>query len=148
MKTRILTLVLALGAVLFVAGCDTVGEPLARRFNPTPVKQVVEAPIEKVFPAAVAALKEMGYKIRRATQKEGVIEAYGRLDIDDSFRSSSQHNCRVVITALLDGSCDVQIEVRDQVEEHTGAGGLRQTEQVRPFGGIHQRFYDEVHRRL
>ena len=149
MKTRLLSLVCAIGALLATAGCDSVGQPIAARFAaPPPVTQVVEAPSTKVFPAAVAALREMGYTIRRAKEKEGVIEAYGRIDLDDSFRSSSQHNCKVVITVLPDGACDVQLEVRDQVEERTGAGGMFQSEKVRPYGGIHERFYDELRRRL
>lgn len=149
MQTRLLSLVCALGAMLATAGCDSVGQPIAERFaTPPPVKQIVEAPSAKVFPAAVAALREMGYTIRRAKEKDGVIEAYGRIDLDDSFRSSSQHNCKVVISVLPDGACDVQFEVRDQVEERTGAGGMYQNEKVRPYGGIHERFYDELRRRL
>jgi hypothetical protein len=149
MKFRIFPLVCALGALLATAGCDSVGQPLSERFaTPPAVKQVVEAPSAKVFPAAVAALREMGYTIRRAKEKDGEIEAYGRIGLDDSFRSSSQHNCKVVISVLPDGACDVQLEVRDQVEERTGAGGMYQNEKVRPYGGIHERFYDELRRRL
>lgn len=149
MKTKLLLLVLALAAGFVVTGCDSIGEPLAARFNHPPVKRVFEAPPAKVFPAAVAALREMGYVIASAKEKAGTIEAYGRLGIDDSFRASSQHNCRVTITPTPDGAaCDVEIEVREQVEERTGAGGMRQSEQVLPLGGIHQRFFDEVQRRL
>lgn len=148
MKTKLLSLVFALGAILFTAGCDTIGEPLAERFNRPPVKHTFEAPEAKVFTAAVASLREMGYTIRSAKAKTGTIEAYGRLGIDDSFRSSNQHNCRVTIAALPDGSADVQFEVREQVEERTTAGSYRQSEQVLPFGGIHQRFFDELQSRL
>ena len=148
MRTKLFPLVFALAAIVFTAGCDTVGEPLAARFNRPPVQRTFEAPAEKVFPAAVAALREMGYTIRSARAKSGTIEAYGRLGIDDSFRSSNQHNCRVTISDLPDGSADVQLEVREQVEERTTAGGYRQSEQELPFGGIHQRFFDELQSRL
>jgi hypothetical protein len=148
MNTKLLLLVLALGAAFPFAGCDTIGEPIAERFNHPPVKQVFEAPTAKVFAASVASLREMGYTIRSAKEKQGTIEAYGRLGIDDSFRTSSQHNCRVTINALPDGSSDVQLEVREQVEERTGAGGMRQSEQVLPLGGVHQRFFEEVQSRL
>lgn len=148
MKSKLLSLGLALGAVFFLGGCDTIGEPLAERFSPPPVKRVVEAPPARVFDAAVAALREMGYTIRSAKAKEGMIEAYGRLGIDDSFRSSSQRNCRVWITATPDGASDVRIEVREQVEEKTGAGAMRQSEQTLPFGGVHQHFYDQLQSRL
>ncbi len=148
MNTKSLSLVLALGAAFFVAGCDTIGEPLAERFNPPPVKRIVEAAPDRAFSAAVASLKEMGYVIRTAKAKTGLIEAYGRLGIDDSFRSTNQHNCRVTITATPDGAAEVRIEVREQLEERTGAGAMRQSEQTLPFGGIHQRFYDELQSRL
>jgi hypothetical protein len=148
MKTKLLLLVFALGAAFPFVGCDSIGEPIAERFNHPPVKRAFEAPTEKVFAAAVASLREMGYTIRAAKEKTGTIEAYGRLGIDDSFRTSNQHNCRVTINALPDGSSDVQIEVREQVEERTGAGAYRQSEQVLPFGGIHQRFFDEIQSRL
>ncbi len=148
MKTKSLTLLLALGAAVFLGGCDTIGEPLSRRFNPPPVKEVVEAPANRVFDAAVAALREMGYTIRSAKPKQGLIEAYGRLGIDDAFRASNQHNCKVTIVATPDGAADVQIEVREQVEERTGAGLMRQSEQVLPRGGVHQRFFDELRSRL
>ena len=149
MNTRFISLALALGALLATAGCDSIGQPLSERFaTPPPVTQVVEAPAEKVFPAAVAALREMGYTVRTEKQKLGLIEAYGRIALDDSFRSSSQHNCKVLIIVLPDGACDVQFEVRDQVEERTGAGGMYRNEKVRPFGGIHERFYDELRSRL
>ena len=148
MKSKLLVLALALGATFPFAGCDTIGEPIAARFNHPPVKQVFEAPTPQVFAAAVASLREMGYTIRSAKEKLGTIEAYGRLGIDDSFRTSNQHNCRVTINALPDGSSDVQIEVREQVEERTGAGGYRQSEQVLPVGGVHQRFFEEVRSRL
>ncbi|MFT3829195.1 MAG: hypothetical protein QM691_05745 [Opitutaceae bacterium] len=148
MHTKLLSLVFALGAVLCTTGCDTVGEPLAERLSRPPVKRSFEAPEAKVFTAAVASLREMGYAIRSTKAKSGTIEAYGRLGIDDSFRSSNQHNCRVTIAALPDGSVEVQFEVREQVEERTTAGGYRQSEQVLPFGGIHQRFFDELQSRL
>ncbi len=148
MNTKFLSLLLAIGAAVLLGGCDTIGEPLGRRFNPPPVQEIVEAPAERVFDAAVAALREMGYTIRSAKPKQGLIEAYGRLGIDDAFRSSNQHNCKVTIVATPDGAADVQLEVREQVEERTGAGQMRQSEQILPRGGVHERFYAEVRSRL
>ena len=148
MKSRLLILVLALGAAFPFAGCDTIGEPLTERFNRPMVAQTFEAPAAKVFDAAVASLRAMGYTIRTAKGSAGVIEAYGRLGIDDSFRASNQHNCRVTIAATPDGAAEVQIEVREQVEERSGAGIMRQSEQVLPRGGVHERFFAEVQARL
>ncbi len=148
MKTKLVSLLLALAAALFTGGCETVGEPFAQRFSQPAVHRVIEAKPERAFAAAVASLRGMGYTIRRAKAKDGVIEAYGRLGIDDSFRSSNQHNCTAATTETPDGAADVRFEVREQVEERTGAGLMRQSEQTLPFGGIHQHFYDELQRRL
>lgn len=148
MNTKSISLALALGAAFLLGGCDTIGEPLADRFSPPPVTRIVEAPPARVFDAAVASLRSMGFTIRSAHAKAGTVEAYGRIGIDDSFRASSQRNCRVRIAATPDGAADVQFEVREQVEERTGAGAMRQSEQTLPFGGLHQRFFDEVQSRL
>ena len=148
MKSQFLALSLALGAAFLLAGCDTIGEPLGERFNRPPVTQVFAAPAPEVFDAAVASLRAMGYTLRSAKAAAGVIEAYGRLGIDDSFRESSQHNCRVTITETPDGAADVRIEVREQMEERTGAGLMRQSERVLPRGGVHERFFAEVQARL
>lgn len=148
MKTRFLSLSLALGAVLFTAGCDTIGEPLAARFDRPAVERMFEAPESRVFEAAVAALKEMGYTIRSARARSGEIEAYGRLGINDRFNASSQHNCRVRVLETAEGLTKVEFEVRQQVEERTGAGQYRQSEQELPEGGIHERFFLEIETRL
>ena len=148
MKSKLLLLALALGAALFTAGCDTIGEPLNERFAPPPVKRVVEAPAARVFVAAKEALVAMGYRISAASAKSGRLEAYGRLRIDDGFTASTQHNCQVTIVALPDGACDVQLEVREQMEERTGAGAMRLSEQVLPWGGVHERFFGEVQARV
>ncbi len=148
MQTRFPSLVLALVALLFTAGCETIGEPLATRFDRPPVERVYEAPETRVFEAAVAALKEMGYTIRSARPRTGEIEAYGRLGIDDSFSASSQHNCRARVLETAEGVTKVEFEVRRQVEERTGAGLYRQSEQEMPEGGIHERFFLELESRL
>ncbi len=148
MNTKLLSLLLALGAAFLMAGCDTIGEPLSERFSPPPVKRVVEAPAARVFAAAKEALVAMGYRIGASSPKSGRLEAYGRLMVDDGFRASTQHNCRVTIVELPDGACDVQFEVREQMEERTGAGAMRQSEQTLPWGGVHERFFAEVQARL
>lgn len=148
MNTKTLVFALAASAMLLTAGCDTIGDPLAARFNPAPVERVVEAPAAKVFEAAVASLRAMGYTIRSARARTGEIEAYGRLGIDDGFRSSSQHNIRVRISGTDDGAARVGLEVREQAEERTGAGAYRQSEQTLPPGGIHERFFAELQSRL
>lgn len=148
MNTRFLSLVLALGAAVFTGGCDTIVQPVAARFDRPPVERVYEAPESRVFEAAVAGLKEMGYVIRAARPRVGVIEAFGRSSIDDSFSSSMQYNCRVRVMETADGVTKVALEVRQQVEERTGAGQFRQSERELPESGIHLRFFTEIESRL
>jgi hypothetical protein len=148
MKLKLVLSVLALAAALFVGGCDSVGSPLAERFSPAPVVRTFEATPERAFAAAKGALEAMGYTIRSARVKTGVIEATGRLAIDDSFRSSDQHSCRVEITPTPDGAAVVRLEVREAAEERTNAGAMRQSERVLPQGGTHERFFAELQSRL
>ena len=141
-------LLLVLGAALLAGGCDSVGGAMAERFAPAPVVRTFEAKPERAFAAATAALEAMGYTIRSARPKTGVIEAAGRLAIDDSFRSTDQHSCRVEITATPDGAAVVRLEVRESSEERTNAGAMRQSERVLPLGGTHERFFSELQSRL
>ena len=148
MKLKLVCSVLALGAALFLAGCESMGDSLAERFSPAPVVRTFEAPPERAFVAAKGALEDMGYTIRHARAKTGVIEATGLLAIDDSFRSSDQHLCRVEITPTPDGAALVRLEVREASEERTNAGAMRQSERVLPLGGTHERFFAELQSRL
>lgn len=148
MKTKSLFSALAVFAALLLGGCESVGGSLAARFSPVPVVRTFEAPPERVFVAAKAALETMGYTIRSARPKRGVIEATGRVAIDDSFRSSGQYLCQVEITPTPDGAAVVRLEVREASEERTNAGAMRQAERVIPNGGTHERFFEELQRRL
>lgn len=148
MKTRVLPVTLVLGAVCLVSGCSSLGEPLAERFHRPPVVQSFAASPETVFAAATESLRAMGYTIRTARAATGEIEAYGSVGIDDGFQSANQRNCRVRVVPLPDGSVDVQLEVREQMEERTNAGMARQSERVLPQGGVHERFFAELQHRL
>ena len=149
MKLKHFSLGLGVVAALFLGGCESVGGSLSERFSPAPVVRTFEAPPERAFAAARGALEAMGYIIRSARPKSGVIEATGRLALDDSFRSADQHSCRVEITATPDGvAAVVRLEVREASEERTNAGAMRQSERVLPQGGTHLRFFEELQRRL
>jgi hypothetical protein len=148
MKPKLVCSVLALVVASFMGGCESMGDSLAERFSPAPVVRTFEAAPEHAFAAAKGALEAMGYTIRHARVKTGVIEATGRLSIDDSFRSSDQHLCRVDITPTPDGAALVRLEVREASEERTNAGAMRQSERVLPFGGTHERFFAELQSRL
>lgn len=148
MKTRFLLPALALGAAWAFSGCGSIGEPLAERFHRPPVVQSFTAPADKVFAAARDALQAMGYTIRTAHPQTGEIEAFGAVGIDDRFRSADQRNCRVRVVPLPDGSVDVRLEVREQMEERTASGMARQSERVLPQGAIHDHFFAELQRRL
>ncbi|MBK8479047.1 MAG: hypothetical protein IPL39_23020 [Opitutaceae bacterium] len=148
MKTKSILPALAVLVALLLGGCESVGGSLAARFSPVPVVRTFEAPPERAFVAAKAALETMGYTIRSARPKSGVIEATGRVAIDDSFRSSDQYSCRVEVTSTPDGAAVVRLEVREASEERTNAGAMRQTERVIPNGGTHERFFEELQRRL
>lgn len=147
MKTKSITL-LAVFTALLLGGCEAVGGSLVERFNPSPVVRTFESTPERAFTAAVGALESMGYTIRSSRPKRGVIEAAGRLHLADSFRSSDQHSCRVVISATPDGAAVVRLEVRESSEERTNAGAMRQTERAVPQGGTHARFFEELQHRL
>lgn len=148
MKTKSILSALAVLAALMLGGCESVGGSLAERFSPAPVVRTFEAPPERAFVAAKAALETMGYTIRSARPKRGVIEATGRVTVDDSFRSSDQYSCQVEITPTPDGAAVVRLEVREASEERTNAGAMRQSERVLPQGGTHARFFEELQSRL
>jgi hypothetical protein len=148
MKLKSLFSLPALLAALLLGGCQSMGGSLAERFNPAPVVRTFEAPQDRVFVAAKAALEALGYTVRSALPKRGVIEASGRLFLDNSFRSSDQLSCRVEITPTLEGPVAVRLEVRKASEERTAAGAMSQSERVLPQGATHDRFFEELQRRL
>ena len=149
MKTKSLCSLLAVFTALLLAGCESLGDSLAERFTPPPpVVRTLEASPDRVFTAATAALEAMGYTIRSARPKTGVIEASGRLFLADSFRAANQHSCRLEITATPDGAAVVRLEVREASEERTNAGAMRQAERIVPEGGTHKRFFEELQGRL
>lgn len=148
MKSKQVFSVLALLAAVLLAGCHSMGGSLSERFNPAPVVRTFEAPQDRVFVAAKAALEAMGYTVRSALPTRGVIEASGRIFQDNSFRSTDQHSCRVEITSTREGAVTVRLEVRKASEERTAAGAMSQSERVVPEGGTHARFFEELQGRL
>ena len=110
--------------VLAVAGCESTGG-LGERFRPAePELQSFEQPPEEVFSAARKALELMGFKVTRASESSGRIDAVNAVRADAALRSSSQISVKVMFEATLDGGTDMRVWMTEVVEDSfTGAGG-------------------------
>lgn len=109
---------------LALAGCESTGG-LSERFRPAePELRSFEKPPEEVFSASRKALELMGFKVTRASESSGRIEAVNAVRADAALRSSSQISVKVTIEATLDGGTDMRVWMTEIVEDSfSGAGG-------------------------
>ena len=148
MQTNRYLLSFVLVGALALAGCQSVNESVRAHFTQAPVVRTIEADRDRTFKAALAALKAMNYTVARARAKEGVIEATGRIHAADNLRSAQQYTLHIEIEATADGWAEVKVEARELVEEQTAGGAMIRSERPIPQGTPHNRFFDELQRRL
>jgi hypothetical protein len=115
---------LTLFLVLALAGCESTGG-FSERFRPAePELRSFGQPVEQVFAAARNALQLMGFKVTRASEASGRIEAVNAVRADAALRSSSQVSVKVSLESTLDGGTDMRVWMTEVVEDSfTGAGG-------------------------
>lgn len=115
---------LGLGLLLWLVGCESSNgfgerfrsaEPKWRNFERTP---------DLVMAAARQALVTMGFKITRARETSGWIEAVNAVRTDAALRGASQISVKVSLEANLDGGTEMRVWMNEIVEDSfTGAGG-------------------------
>jgi len=139
---------LSLLVAVVLTGCQSVSNSVNAHFTQAPVVRTVEADRDRTFHAALAALKAMNYTVNRSRAREGLIEATGRIYADSNLRSAQQYTLHIEIEATADGRADVKVEARELVEEQRAGGSMMRSERPIPQGTPHNRFFDELLRRL
>lgn len=115
---------IGLAFILMLAGCESTGG-FSERFRPAePVLRSYDQPPAQVFSAARKALDLMGFKITRASEASGRIEAVNAVRADAALRSSSQVSVKVELESTLEGGTEMRVWMNEIVEDNfTGAGG-------------------------
>ena len=106
-------------AALFLAGCESdVSESVASALSPreAPRSRVFQADSKAVYPAARAALDEMGYRFEKGGPAEGKIEAISGISSGEDTGSSRQVSLKVHIEPTADASCEVTASFTEIIE--------------------------------
>ena len=105
-------------AVLVLTGCDMLPEQAGGRPGPPPAKtRTFQADPRAVYEAARVALAQMEFHVTGGGPAQGRIEAVSGLSTSDSLHGARQITLSVRITALEDGSSEVNANFKEAIEE-------------------------------
>ncbi|MCC6414963.1 MAG: hypothetical protein IT582_03530 [Opitutaceae bacterium] len=124
------------GLWLCLAGCESMGG-LGERFRPAePALHNFESPLNSVYTSARQALQKMGFKITRASESSGRIDAVNGVRADATLRSSSQIEVRVALDSTLEGGTEMRVWMIEIVEDRftqSGGYGIRSPLRASPL---------------
>lgn len=119
--------VLVLGAALLFSGCESTRHDIAggvrEKFSgPVYERRVFDATGEAVFDAALARTRDMGFRVTRSGQAQGVIEGVSGIVSDDTLRGSRQRTIKVKLSPVAAGGVEVAVLFTEIVEDEFGKG--------------------------
>lgn len=115
---------IALGATVLLAGCESMSDRVQDRFTAVPPKtQTFAAPPARVYPAAQLAFKRLDFVLTRTRANQ--VEAVSRINSSAAFADSRQLVANVHLSESAPDQTDVEITLREEVVSNS-------------FGGTHQ----------
>jgi hypothetical protein len=141
MKTPCICFILLGSALLAASGCESVGARLRERFDPPPCVRQVDAPADRTFEAAKAAMETMGYRILAQSARRGEIDAAEQRGQSEDPHVATQRFIHIQVSATNAGGAQVEIAVREEEEVQSGPGRPLQTSRQLATGQTHERFF-------
>ncbi len=143
MKIVSLCLTLVLGFAL--AGCESISDRMAERFETTP-PQTRDFPVDQktVFFAAQKALRRMDFVLTRSSQAQGIVNARSGIRDTAVFGAGRQFILEIHVHGA-DGLTHVDAKLTDLLEGDFKAGATGKT--VRAHG-LYDSFYEQLEQAL
>jgi hypothetical protein len=114
---RALLCAVAVGATVFLAGCDSLPSRVQDRFSAVPARtQIVAGSQREVFYAAQGALKRLDFQLSRTAEAQGIVNGFSRIRAGDGPRESRQYTLEIRLNGLGPAETEVSVLVREQIE--------------------------------
>ncbi len=135
-----------------LAGCESLQsmrDSVRDRFASVPPKvRVVHGDPGQVYKAARVALLRLGYRIERGGPAEGSLEGLTPVGAGEDFESSVQRDITIHLRARDDGTVEVQVLLRQMVEDRFSRASNPATETPLRDSAAYDAFFDELDRQL
>jgi hypothetical protein len=116
--------ILTLGAVILLAGCDSMSTRMSDRFDAVPPQVlIVDGKVEQVYSAAQKAFKRLDFTLTRSVM--GRVEAASAINTSVAFGDSRQTVARVRISQGEPGKSVVELAISEEVTS-SSVGGTHQ----------------------
>jgi len=144
MKFASLFLILVLGLAL--AGCESISERMAERFdNKPPQTRDFPADQKTVFFAAQKALKRMDFVLTRSSQVQGIVNARSGVRDTAVFGAGRQFILEIHVYGADATLTHVESKLTDLLEGDFKAGVTGKTVRVH---GLYDSFYEQLEQAL
>lgn len=117
---KVLITVLALGASLLIAGCESrpsISETVRQKFAPTFKTHVVQVEQRQAYDAAKAALGKFGFRFMSGGPAQGKIEALSAVDASDALQRARQVSLSVRLSPASSGGTEVEALFSEILED-------------------------------
>ncbi|MDI1249913.1 MAG: hypothetical protein PSV13_13700 [Lacunisphaera sp.] len=132
---KIFTLI-ALGAVVLLAGCESMPGRVQDRFSVVPPKtQTFAVAQEKAYPAAQLAFKRLDFMLTRHNPSR--LEAVSRINSSAAFADARQLVVNVHLQESGPGQTDVELTLREEVSSKAVGGTRQQAMREHSFFGLY-----------
>ena len=128
-------LLLTIGTILILAGCDSIAERVEDRFGSvSPKSEIFVGDQAAVGAAVLSAFKRLDFTVN-SSREGGAIEASSAIRRSEALGDSRQLVATVRLLDAGPGKTEVQILLTEQVEGSTPAGGGEQPQREHGFYG-------------
>jgi len=134
-------LILLLGSLLLLAGCESI-EPLpslSERYSAVPPQtKVVESDYRTTYYAAQQAMKKIDFVITKSAQAQGIVNGRSGLHNEDAFNQVRQYSFEVRLRNVDEKHTEVALLLHEQVEGDLSAGA---TDQALRSHGLYDAYF-------
>ncbi len=143
-------LALLLAWTLLLAGCETLGERVGRKFGAAPAQgQSYEADEDRTYAAARIVLEKMGFRALRGNAAQGRIEAVSSIRTDDSFRGARQLEVKISLQPAVGEGTEVWLSISELIEDSFDKGISGRATPVPLTGGyLYEAFFRGLRQEL
>ena len=148
-----LAVILMLSLVLFLSACESLKSWVDEKVHgPSYRQRVYHAEQEKVYDAALAVMKGMGFANFRGGLHQGWLEASSRIVSNDSFTGASQISAKLKFSPSYDGEGSIVAAafiqtVHDNAERGWTGSGSRQVRDSTLYGIFFQNLDEALGKR-
>jgi len=139
-------------AIALLTGCgsvQTVRSTVKERFaSQAPRKRSFEGNQRQIYDAAKITMEKLGYQMAAGGPAQGRLEGFSKVGSGDDFRSSRQRSVELRMEPMDGGLVEVQLLLREIIEEDFARGGAPTTESAVRDPGSYEAFFNELGRQL